>query len=61
MVSSKTVAGTAFRDFDVFVCAFCFCGLRFVDMFDHVTGVMDAEKSRYTRHSEHDSRLIIGA
>ena len=39
MVSSKTVAATAFRDFDVFVGIFVY-GLRFLDMFDHVTGVM---------------------
>ena len=38
-----------------------FSGLRFVDRLDRLTGVMDTEKSRYTGHSEHYSRLIVGA
>ena len=61
MISSKTVAGTAFCEFDVFVCVlhfsilFCsvFFGLRLVDTFDRVTGDMDKQNSRNRGHSEH--------
>ena len=60
MISLKTVAGTAFCEFDVFVCVLIFSsffnvffGFRLVDTFDRVKGVMDTQNSRNTGHSEH--------